>query len=112
MTGYITLTRNVAKMAPEILYHKGILLGFRTFKENGMKTGKIELALDEKIPGVFGDYSSLGVAIGLSFEGDVESFEKEIDKFTPRLVNKIQSMANEIAAQSGVPAIWNKKEQK
>lgn len=76
------------------------------------KEGKITLVVDEKIPGVFGDYSSLGVTIGLEIPGDVTKFETEIDLFTKRLVTKIQSVANEISAMSGVPLPWSAKAQK
>jgi hypothetical protein len=76
------------------------------------KMGKVTVVVDEKIPGVFGDYSSLGVTIGLEIPGNVDKFEAEIDVFTKRLVTKIQSMANEIAAASGVQLPWDKKTKK
>ena len=71
--------------------------------------GEIGFGIDEKLNDVFGPYTSLGVSIHLTFPGDVENFEKEIDKFTRRADAKIKTVMNEVAAQSGAELPWGGK---
>lgn len=77
--------------------------------EKGKRIGKVSFGVEEKIPGVFGDYSSLGITISLEIPGNVDEFEKEIDAFTKRAVDKLKLVANEVAALSGLPAVWKDK---
>lgn len=73
------------------------------------RKGSIKFEIHERIPEVFGKYSSLEVAIGLDIPGNVDEFEAEIDAFLPRTVRKIRAAADEIAASSGFPIPWGKK---
>lgn len=68
--------------------------------------GDISVFIDEKLNDVFGQYTSLGVSIGLKFPGNVEDFEKEIDRFTKRADDKVKQIMNGIATASGNPAPW------
>jgi LAS superfamily LD-carboxypeptidase LdcB len=70
------------------------------------KQGSVHFKIGEKLPGVFGEYSSLEVEIGLSVPGDPAQFEKVIDKFLPRMVLKAQTTMNAIAEGSGYKAVW------
>lgn len=74
------------------------------------KAGTVDFAIGEKLPGVFGEYSSLDVQIGLSIPCDPNNFEKMIDKFLPRIVLKVQTTMNAIAQGSGYKAVWDQSQ--
>lgn len=74
------------------------------------KKGEITFYIGEKLPEVFGQYSSLEVGIGLKIPGDPAKFEGQIDQVLPRIVMKIQSTMNLIAQGSGFKAIWGKQQ--
>ena len=86
-----------------------------TKKEEGKtpdleKKGEITFYIGEKLPEVFGQYSSLEVGIGLKIPGDPAKFEGQIDQVLPRIVMKIQSTMNLIAQGSGFKAIWGSQQ--
>lgn len=75
-------------------------------KKDAAKIGEITLGVDQKLNDVFGPYTSLGVSIGLRFDGDIDQFEAELDKFTMRAAAKAKQIMNEIAVKSGAKEPW------
>ena len=63
----------------------------------------------EVLHGAMAACKRFGVTIGLEIPGNVDEFEKEIDVFTKRAVEKLKLVANKIAALSGLPAVWKDK---
>ena len=78
-------------------------------KKKDETLGEVSFQVEETIAGVFGDYSSLKMLIGLRFPGNVENFEEEIDRFLPRALVKMQGTMNQIAVESGFPEVWPKE---
>lgn len=74
--------------------------------------GEIKFRISEKLNGVFGEYSSLDVEIGVAIPKSPEAFEAEIDRFMPRMVAKVQKVMNDIATGSGFKAPWGAEEKK
>ena len=70
------------------------------------KQGLVSFKIGEKLAGVFGEYTSLEMEIGLMVPGDPSHFEAVIDKFLPRVVLKIQGTMNQIAVGSGFKSVW------
>lgn len=71
--------------------------------------GEVKFRISQKLNGVFGEYSSLDVEIGISIPKNPEAFEAEIDRFMPRMVAKVQKVMNDIATGSGFKAPWGEE---
>lgn len=100
---------NFGKKRTHIL-SRSILLGTTTRKKDMAKPGKISVRMSEKLNNVFGQYTSMEVSIGLEFEGDVESFETEIDEYTARADAKIKEVMGEVVTSSGYDNPWKAEE--
>jgi hypothetical protein len=74
--------------------------------------GEISFGVSETISGVFGEFSSLEVHIGLKWPGSVDNFETEIDKMIERTDDKVKEVSSRIAVLSGYPNPWLKEEGK
>lgn len=114
---FVRLTKivGVGKRArSEVLLNERTLLGFVETRRHEVAAkkklmGEISFGVEEKLNDVFGQYTSLGVSIRLSFPGDVNNFEAEIDKFIKRADKKVKASMNVVAAQSGVKDPWGSK---
>lgn len=122
MIGWLRATKIAYRGAPpETLANRVFVLGIITVKEEDMapkkdekqsdvpapvEQGEVSFYIGEKLPEVFGQYSSLEVGIGVKIPGDPMKFEAHVDKFLSRMVMKIQTTMNVIAQGSGYKAVW------
>lgn len=69
-------------------------------------TEKVSVNIGSTIPGVFGDYSSLKVEIGVIANGNPKNLEQEAEYYTNLIVPILVSTLNKVSVLCGKPPVF------
>ena len=88
----------------ELISTTPYLLGRKMTTEQGTISFEAEI----KIPQVYGEFSSLGLKVGVTFPGNPENLEEEVGPYANRIAKYLQTSFDQILVSSGKKAIFSK----